>query len=306
MPDASTTTLSGWCGSRVTGPVDTLVRFYLGLTAAFLVLGLSHPPAGHTSGELVLRILWHVAVILLIPRLGAGWLARLYPFVLLIPIYSELEVLNRILSGVYYDATVLAWETRLLGPSPAAWLSQVLPYRLLSEWLHMCYLLYYVFMPILVLRLRQLGQTQAAEQATFTGLATIYSCYLVVMFFPVQGPRPLWPPLDPACQGIFWSLCHALTSNGAVDGGAFPSTHVAFSSAAALAAWRYHPGWRWLYCFLALSIALATVYGRLHYMVDVLAGWAVALAWALAGPTLYQRIQEKTAGPKISGREPDT
>lgn len=282
----------------MTGPVDLLVRSYLALTAAFLALGLAHPPPGHSPGGLMLRILWHLALILLIPRLPGGWLARLYPYVLLIPIYSELEVLNRILSGVYHDATVLTWETRLLGLSPAAWLSQVLPSRLLSEWLHMSYLLYYLLMPVLVLWLRHIGQEQAAEQATFTALATMYSCYLVEMFFPVQGPRPHWPPLDPTCQGLFWSLCHTLADKGAVDGAAFPSTHVAFSSAAALAAWRYQPGWRWLYCLLALSIALATVYGRLHYVVDALAGWLVALAWALGGPRLYQRLRGKESRPQ--------
>ncbi len=286
----------------MTCPVDRLVQAYLTLTAGFLSLGLIHPPTGHNATELVLRILWHLAAIWLIPRLGGG-LFRLYPFFLLIPMYSELEIQNRILSGVYYDGTVLAWETRLFGASPAAWLSQVLPYRLLSDWLHFCYLLYYLLLPLLTLRLRQQGRPGAAEQATFTGLATLYTCYLVAVFFPVQGPRPLWPALEPACQGLFWQLCHRLVDNGAVDGAAFPSSHVAWATASALAAWRARCGLTGLYLLIALSISFATVYGRFHYLVDVPAGWAAALGWALVGPGLYERLAGNARACQTSSRE---
>jgi hypothetical protein len=243
---------------------NRLVIAYLALTAVLLALGL---PAT------LPRIAAHGAVIYLILRLQPR---PLFLFPLLIPLYSEVETLNRIVSGTFYDAPVQQLEAALFATSPALWLSQQLPYRPLSEWLHLTYLLYYVLLPILVLRL----PPDKADKATFLGLGTLFTCFLIQVCFPVQGPRPLWPDIDPSCQGLFWSLTHEVSQRGAVDGAAFPSGHVAFSTAALLAAWRYDRTMFWAYLPITLSIALATVYGRFHYAVDALAGLAVAFLWA--------------------------
>lgn len=262
---------------------NRLVIAYLALTGALLLLGL---PAT------LPRIAGHVALILLIQKLRPRPLF-LYP--LLIPLYAELETLNRLVSGTFYDAPVQELEMALFASSPALWLSQQLPYRPLSEWLHLTYLLYYILLPVLVLRL----PPKQAEEATFTGLATLFSCFLIQVFLPVQGPRPLYPDIAPSCQGFFWSLTHAVSRTGAVDGAAFPSGHVAFSTAALLAAWRYDRKMFWLYLPVTLSIAVATVYGRFHYAVDVLAGWAVAFFWAGLGETI--RKSSRSRGRKSSG-----
>lgn len=243
---------------------NRLTVIYLAVSAALLGPGLP---------ETAPRILAHLACMALIQKLQPR---PIFLFPLLIPLYAELEPLNRILSGTYHDGRVLGWENALFGTSPALWLPERLPYRALSEWLHLTYLLYYLLLPVLVLRL----SGEKADRVAFQGLGTLFTCFLIEAFFPVQGPRPLWPPLPESAQGFFWSLTHAVSQRGAVDGAAFPSGHVAFSTAAALAAWRYDRKLFAVYLLIALSIALATVYGRFHYAVDVLAGWSVAFLWA--------------------------
>ena len=62
----------------------------------------------------------------------------------------------------------------------------------------------------------------------------------------------------------------------------FPSGHVAGSLAVALAVIRVMPGAGLVFLVFAASIAVACVVGRYHYVIDVLAGAALALAiWAV-------------------------
>ena len=75
---------------------------------------------------------------------------------------------------------------------------------------------------------------------------------------------------------------HFVSDRGGVRGGAFPSTHVTISTLVLFTAWsRQRP----LGCLLlpfVVGIYFATVYGRFHYGVDVIAGWLLALGlWAL-------------------------
>ncbi|MBL8217190.1 MAG: phosphatase PAP2 family protein, partial [Bryobacterales bacterium] len=63
----------------------------------------------------------------------------------------------------------------------------------------------------------------------------------------------------------------------------FPSAHCSGSMAAALAMKEIMPHQPWIWrplLILAISIAIATVYGRYHYAADAAAGIAVAIvAW---------------------------
>jgi membrane-associated phospholipid phosphatase len=75
---------------------------------------------------------------------------------------------------------------------------------------------------------------------------------------------------------------------GRVHGAAFPSAHVAGSMVAILASWRYR---RWLFwpCLpFFISMCVATVYGRYHYVADVLAGLAVGAFGFLLGSWLTE------------------
>lgn len=81
-------------------------------------------------------------------------------------------------------------------------------------------------------------------------------------------------------------------------GFAFPSGHAMGSAAFFLALYllvrRCHPRWRWLAASvggaLTLLIGLSRVVLQVHYPSDVLAGWALAVAWVL-GVNLYARAR---------------
>ena len=109
-------------------------------------------------------------------------------------------------------------------------------------------------------------------------LATLF-CYAVYPFFPLTPPRLLFgdvpgPHVDPLLRKLnFWLLDHY-----SVQACIFPSGHVAAVTAVALAVRKHAPRLGALFMFLAVSVALATVYGRYHYSADAVAGMVVGVA----------------------------
>lgn len=109
--------------------------------------------------------------------------------------------------------------------------------------------------------------------------------YVISIFFPVEAPfyamRSL--QLPPLVGGPATSLIDFIESWGRVRGGAFPSGHVIGSFVAVLGAWWYRRALFWVFlpCFIAMCVS--TIYGRYHYIADILAGILVgAVAFLLA------------------------
>jgi membrane-associated phospholipid phosphatase len=251
--------------------VDALMVAYLAGTA-ILLTGLQAPGAW-----LGLRAVVLMGIAL--ARLGRlpAWLHLHYPLPLCFLLYLELDHYGPLTGGIVYDEPVLALEERLFGSSPAVWLSQRLPWRPLSELLHLGYLSFYLMAPALLLALRHEEEVALVQRA---GAAVWVASFVCFIFFPVEGPRPRLEPLDPALQGPCYALCHWLSGTGAARAAAFPSVHAGLATLVWLLAWRWRRRLAWALLPFTLALLLGTVYGRFHYAVDSLAGMLLALACA--------------------------
>jgi membrane-associated phospholipid phosphatase len=95
-----------------------------------------------------------------------------------------------------------------------------------------------------------------------------------------EYPRPPLPPPPHGLSEAFLAWLHAVDPAGNV----FPSLHVAHTSALALVLRRERPLLGALAMVMALLLALSTLTIKQHFIVDVLAGWAIALVvsrWVL-------------------------
>jgi membrane-associated phospholipid phosphatase len=116
------------------------------------------------------------------------------------------------------------------------------------------------------------------------------ACYLLFPLFPLAPPRELFddvpgPRVAPLLRGMnYWIL-----GKYSVGASLFPSAHVASTSAQALAIRRYLPRLGLLFVVVAVSIALATVYGRYHYALDALAGGFVGVIAYLVSCRLMEK-----------------
>lgn len=229
-----------------------------------------------------------VVLLVLLTRPGLGPVGRaireVYPLLLLVGLYSELDVLNGAGSVPVHDALVQRWELAVFGAQISAEWWQRMPSRLWSTVLHAAYFAYYLILvtPAFYFALRR--DLESLRHFVLVVMVTFVACYLVFIFFPVAGPYYVFPrPAAWFTDNVFARLVYQTLATGSSYGAAFPSSHVAATVAAGIAAAR---GSRRLGLALVLPTALLTVgvvYCQMHYGVDALAGLAVgaAAAWLL-------------------------
>lgn len=105
-------------------------------------------------------------------------------------------------------------------------------------------------------------------------------CYVL---FVARGPRKV---LATVGAPMFERYPEVMTLTAAVNTSTnvFPSLHASLAVTVALLAWRtrarYRP-WAWLATFLAANVLVATMYLGIHWLVDVVAGVALAVASVL-------------------------
>jgi membrane-associated phospholipid phosphatase len=282
--------------------VDLATLLYVGVTTAALFL---FADGDHTAWIWLLcaQVLL-VALVLLAPRArgdGAGPLGRFiadwYPMLLWGAFYAEVGVLN-LEVGDHHDVVIQRLEQWVFGSQLSYRWIRAMPSPALSWLLHSCYIAYYGILIASPLGLWISGRRDAARFTIFAIAATFYLCCAVFFFFPVAGPRYVFPLADNAATAV-WPARAArwLLDQGDAWGSAFPSSHVAGAVVATLCALRF---WRPLGLVLApltAGLVCGVVYGQFHYAVDALAGLVVAFAvmisvsagaWRRAGAAALQ------------------
>jgi membrane-associated phospholipid phosphatase len=295
-------------------PVDLLIASYLLLTAPVLLFDLTPTRATLLGGHVTSATFLLGAGRSRIPR---AWLLRwpqfwrslrqFYPLVLMPLLYWEVPLLSRALYGAtYFDATIIGWEQALFDTLPSQTWATKAPYLWLSELLHAAYLSYYfiVSLPPLILFLRWRDEEMSLYVFIFL-LVSLLHCVIFIAF-PVQGPRYLFPPPTAGRieHGPLYWLTHWILQSGSSQGTAFPSAHVSVSCALAVAARRVLPRWWLLLLALSVLVAVATVYGGFHYLVDALVGAAVGLLVALLTLRLWPAAMRDDQAPVAVRAQP--
>jgi hypothetical protein len=264
----------------VTGMIVLVAGWVLGSPAIWLGLVTLH------IGLLAVAAVWSAGP----TESGSirGLLRDIYPLLFVGALYVELRYLALLFSDGFHDPAVLGWEEWLFGEQVALTLSQRVPEMWLSELLHFCYAFYWPLLPLSAVVLYLRRRAEGLQELVWSLLVTFFSCYLIFIFWPVQGPHYEFPPIGPPLADGFWyGVVHAVLEDGGSRGAAFPSSHVAVAVTILLVAWRHDRGVFWALLAPVTGLGVGTVYGRFHYGVDALAG--VALALALFPPGLWLR-----------------
>ena len=242
-------------GKTVPGRV-WLVAVHLTLSGLLLILNRARPSAG------ILRVIrdWH-------------------PLLLFPLLYKEVEVLAAVIGDWRLTAAIPAWESALFAGQPSLYLSERLAFVPLSEYLHFCYLSYVIVIPLVTAYWYVSGR-RAAFGELLLMLSTVFlGSYLFFILLPVDSPYYLSQRLGPPLSGhFFFDLVHQMSARGGARGGAFPSAHVSGAVVVSLVAWRHQRRLAYLLVPFTGSVMIATVYGRFHYVLDTLAGAALAVA----------------------------
>jgi membrane-associated phospholipid phosphatase len=264
--------------------VDWLLLGYLSIVSVVAVIRARTQP---DCWWLLLAHALFVLFLLLLTRHGSGRVGRtireLYPILLLLAFYSELDVLTSSSTPVY-DRTIQRWELLVFGAQISREWWQWAPSRFWSTLLHAAYLSYYFIISAPAFFFAWRGDLLAVRRFVLVVMVTFVLCYLVFIFFPVAGPYYTFPrPADWFTDNWAARLVYQALAAGSSYGAAFPSSHVAAALAATLSAARVS---RKLGLFLLVPTILLTigvVYCQMHYGVDALAGLMIGamVTWVL-------------------------
>ena len=196
-----------------------------------------------------------------------------YPHLFFLFCFEELAHLVHLITPGWQDAKLIAADFWLTGVHPAIWLEQfTTPGR--NEFMQFAYITYFTYLLVLgwILYYRK---DWRAYWSVMTYSAVAYAIgYLIAISFPIESP---WFSMAGSWHselrgGPFTALITFIEHYGRVRGAAFPSEHVAGSTAALWGAYRHRRWLFWIMLPLVACMCISTVYGRYHYLVDVFAG----------------------------------
>jgi len=196
-----------------------------------------------------------------------------YPMALFTFLYEEIRHLVHIIFPGWFDGWINHLELKLFGEYPTIWLQKVVSVTL-NEYMMFAYFSYYFLMPVLGAALYIKDRIKEFDQFLLICAVAFYISYLGFIFAPVEGPRYALSHIHnlKLVGIIFTPVAQYVIKVAGLHGGCMPSSHVAVALVVMIFAIRYTRTLAWILTPLILSLFVATVYGRFHYFLDVVAG----------------------------------
>jgi membrane-associated phospholipid phosphatase len=221
-----------------------------------------------------------------------SWFRDWWPIALLLVGFRELDWFTPAQYPLRFESTWLRWDHTLLH---GARLQQAIEATgpVLPGLLELMYFLVYGVGAFSVAALWLTGNRSRVNNFYLVYLSGALLAYALIPWYPSLPPRYVAPLADlphvitPLRQLNLWVL-----DQGTVHAGVFPSAHVSSAFSAAFGLLLVLPERRrygWIGFAFAVTVSVATVYGRYHYAADAVAGLLVSLA-ALAGITALKKM----------------
>jgi len=212
--------------------------------------------------------------------------------------YKEIPYLVAALRLQPADYTLANWDQMMWKVDPVFRLS-ALQTPALVELLQIVYSLFIPGVLGLAILLWWRRSREEFRYGAFLLVVTFLISYLGYLFFPARGPRFMsYAAFHPALHGLwtFDLLQRLLDSAEGVQYDCFPSGHVAVVLVGCYIARRISPRVFCGFAVFAGLIMFSTVYLRYHYVIDVIAGIALAISLMAAAPWIYRRLGSRVPG----------
>jgi membrane-associated phospholipid phosphatase len=315
LPGVAAALRAAW---RETGAFEWVAFGYLGLSSA--MIGAFPQRLPHPARLIAAQLLAACIIFLLCAaaaragrratREGQTFSTRFwhfwrhwYPHLFFLFCFEGLAYLVHLVQPGWQDAKLIAFDHWLFGVQPSVWLEQfATPLR--NDFFQLAYLTYFVYLLVLggILYYRREWH---AYWSVMTYSAVGYAIgYLAAAVFPIESP---WFAMAGAWKGNldggpFTAAVNFIEHYGRVRGAAFPSEHVAGSVAALWGAWRHRRWLVWVMLPLVALMCVSTVWGRYHYVADILGGFLTGTLGYAIGSRLMRsdRTARRGAQPPVS------
>jgi membrane-associated phospholipid phosphatase len=241
------------------------------------------------------------------------------PVILLVFVYENLRGFTGLIRQHPIDLHLWALDVKLFGVEPVLF-AQRFATPWLTDYFAFTYSLYFIIPLTLATTLYLRRRRDDFRELMLGVVMVMYAGFLLFIIFPAGPPRfcaELMSSFAPARLtgrfGFFEATQGAWDRvNPAKVFASFPSLHCALSATALFYAWRFRRavGGPWMFlAFLPLVVSLwaSTIYLRHHWIVDSIAGIALAAAVAAVTPRLRRwqaALVVAAAPPALSETEP--
>jgi len=218
------------------------------------------------------------------------------PFLFVLVIYFNLQDAIFIIHPHDIHHTLVDLDGKLFGVQPTVWFEQYYHPRL-TDWFAFTYLNYYVMTPILLALLYLKKENESFRVVILTMMISYFIGFISYVIFPASSPYLVIPELYQIdiwkdTSFISWITYTIVDLSPHRVRDAFPSMHNAIVLLTMIMAWRYHRKFFWIQLPLAISLPLATVYLRYHYVVDIIAALPVIAIALYLSPRLEHKWKQ--------------
>ena len=272
-----------------------------GLYGAHCVLRLSTMllPGLVAPGLIVLQLLRRDRAAL-VPNARAA-LRDWAPLVLVAVVFDNLENYTGLVRHTTIDASLYHIDLALFGVEPTVWIRGFYS-PLLTDWMASCYGIFLVTPMFLAIVLSLRGRREDFREMALAVMLQMWLAFFIFICLPAGPPRYFAPLRD----GVFHQHLPSLlgfndklqatwdTYSPLLVRASFPSLHCAYGMLTLIYGWRFGDGvfggarrlFFWIVLPLELSLFVATIYLRHHWIPDCVAGITLAVVVCLLAPWL--------------------
>lgn len=277
-------------------PVDKVILAYLTITSIIIIAFISRLPEAWWL--LSLKALGATLLIVVVRKLDSvpGWFFRhWYPLLYVAASYKEMNILIPAIRRGTADDALARIDYAVLQVHPTVWIER-LHNPLLTEYLQIiyaCFIHALLLLALVIWRRRRMDEFRRYAFLISLGFLVSYLFYFLV---PARGPRFLLVHLQQSELSGVWMFQRVRNLLDRLEGihyDCFPSGHTLLTLLGWWSARRISRYFFYAFTVFTVSQIFSTVYLRYHYVVDLVAGAAMAVGILMTRRSLYARLQPR-------------
>ncbi|UCE18343.1 MAG: phosphatase PAP2 family protein [Gemmatimonadota bacterium] len=293
--------ISLWSRWRAVRPLEALTICYL-FVLSILILIFHQRVEGWIFYILAHLVTIGGVVFLVWSTRRTGWsilsgIRDWYMLFLFVPMFEEMGGLIRILGHDWVNGAFIAFDQWLFGTHPTVLLEQTV-HPWLTEFMQLSFVSYYFIFYVVGAYVYFVAKKRSLFRSLlFKAGFAFYLSFAGFILFPAEGPWVTLKHLQtvPLEGGFFHHLANLIEQHGTIPGGAFPSSHITVAFAVLTGTFTEYRNLFYTLLPIFLCMSVSTVYGRYHYVADVIAGIAIGVACAFLGARIEQWWERRAA-----------
>ncbi len=226
------------------------------------------------------------------------WLRDVMPFAFCLAIYTNLHDTIHFVNPNDIHDKLIAIDQAMFGVQPVVWAQQFY-HPWLTQYFSISYMNYFIIAVVVVVYLLVKKRNIEMRKVLLGTILCFYFGYFLYIVFPAAPPRLVLADQFIRSFGGGWlgeAQTKMVSISSASSRGAFPSLHCAITLISLMYAFTMERKLFYILLIPGISLVLATVYLRHHYVIDIFAGFGLAIFSYYVSPHIaswWENLRQK-------------